>query len=67
MGKSSRKMNKKINRQQIKAENKAMTVLQGKLTQQYEAMDYDGALETIAELMHKSSFYRAIMNGRLVG
>ena len=61
MGKSSRKMNKKINRQQIKAENKAMTVLQGKLTQQYEAMDYDGALETIAELMGKKCYEPEIM------
>ena len=61
MGKSSRKMNKKINRQQIKAENKAMTVLQGKLKQQYEAMDYDGALETIAELMSKKCYEPEIM------
>ena len=80
MGKSSRKMNKKINRQQAKTENKELTVLQNKLTQQYEAMDYDGALETIAELMaksamnrkscskpRKSSFCKGIMNGLPVG
>ncbi len=61
MGKSNRKMNKKINRQQVKAENKELTVLQNKLTQQYEAMDYDGALETIAELMGKKCYEPEIM------
>lgn len=61
MGKSSRKMNKKINRQQIKAENKEMAVLQTRLTQQYEAMDYDGALETIAELMGKKCYEPEVM------
>ena len=61
MGKSSRKMNKKINRQQVKAENKEMTALQTKLAQQYEAMDYDGALETITELMGKKCYEPEIM------
>ena len=61
MGKSSRKMNKKINRQQVKAENKEMIALQTKLAQQYEAMDYDGALETIAELMGKKCYEPEIM------
>ncbi len=61
MGKSGRKMNKKINRQQLKAENKELTVLQNKLTQQYETMDYDGALETVAELMGKKCYEPEIM------
>ena len=56
MGKNNHKISKNRNQQQVKKKNQEMADLWGKLSKQYEDMDYGGALETAAEIIGKKCY-----------